>query len=165
MSGINGKVKGKPAPATTGRPSHDALGRSIFALHVEVALGLHFAGLNESDSRRLEFALVLAFGGNFGGARFPGCGRVEVPIDSIGAPMQAIEGDEVHIVFAADTVRAKISRFISDRLYPISHRLSGGNENRHWFGSGSVAATATCVFFRAKITRENERSPKNGDAI
>ena len=120
MSRVNRQIEGKPTAATAGRTAHDAIRRSVFALHVVVALGLHFAGLNEGDSGGLEFALVLAFGGNFGGARFPRCGRVEVPIDSIGAPMQPIEGNEVHVVFTANAVGAKISRFVCDRSGNIS---------------------------------------------
>ena len=102
------------APRRPGRPWRRS-GLGVLALHVGVALGLHLAGLDEADGGGFELALALAFGGELRGALVPFLRREQVPINGVGAAVQAVERDEIHVAILADAFGAEAARFVRAR--------------------------------------------------
>src|SRR6267142_7131301 len=109
---INGKIEREPVSTTAGRPAHHALGRRIFALHIEIAFGLHLPRLSKSDCRLFKLMLALAFSRDLTGFLFPTLRREQVTINSVGTPMQPIERNEVHICLFPNAIRAELSRSV-----------------------------------------------------
>src|SRR5206468_1022711 len=141
-------------------PPIGADNRRVFPLLVDGALGLRIARRDERYGRFFQLALPFTFGRQIGGPLVVLRGCEQVPVRGVGAMVQLVERDELHVTVAPDTVRLKHAWLAGDGLQPLGHGPFRGDEGR-WILLRQ-ARTVSTRRFGPEIACEYERSPEDG---
>src|SRR5216683_7051144 len=95
VGGIDGKVKREPLRPASPIVPLDLDRGGLFSLLVEIAFRLHLAGLRKGHGRCFQFLFPFFFRSVGLGFFLPFLRREHVPVNSVSAPWQLIEGEKI----------------------------------------------------------------------